>query len=508
MIEYGLSVSLDGTPNKTPITPRGSDSQEEYGYDAPPGHRHCCRRARKMNFGDLMMVCDHDAAAAAAAGDGEKGVDEYESISPRVCFSEIVRRLDFTVETSELSPVSFSSVSVSVPRNNGVVVAVAAVAEEDVCCSELQEQQQCIIGECGVCYQLLTERRNHVFTLCGHLFCVQCLLKWWNTSSTCPICRAALLIVNEDDEVDDDDTVIYADAALDADAAAMIDAELDDAVFALEENEGHRNNDAAWMQPPAEYLAVGENYDNSDGDSDDHDDDDDNPHQEPYFQNVTLLNRYIHQDCNLLWSVIVCEDGVDPNYDDTVYQLSDDEIRGLRENREIAMTLFARMRFRETLFHPDRQFHGSVWCGSWVHILEWVDIVGEYQRNLSSIQSVMYEFVIRRGSDISPTNEVSIFGFIKDVTMQETENSDNYGSGGDSVEQWENTVEYAFVAEVFTPTDFYIQGVWGNPNLISSFRSYGSYNMTDGTINTQELVITFSQVRRLYRINGWESCEA
>jgi hypothetical protein len=262
----------------------------------------------------------------------------------------------------------------------------------------------------------------------------------------------------------------------------------------------------AWMQPPSEYRNRIGDGDDGDGDDDSDDSDDNNPRQEPYFQNVTSLNRYIHQDTNLLWSVIVGENGVDPNYDDTVYQLSDDEIRGLRENREIAMTLFARMRFRETLFHSNREFHGSVWSGSWVHVLDWVDIVGEYQRNLSSIQSVMYEFVIRRGSDISPTNEVSIFGFIKDVTMQETETSDNYGGG--SVDQWENMLEYAFVADVFTPTDFYIHGVWGNPNLIRSFRSYGSYDMTDGTITTQEVAITFSQVRRLYRINGWESCEA
>ena len=487
MIEYGLSVSLEGTPNKTPMTPRGGgdggsgggggDSQEEYGCDAPDRRRRC---ARKLTFGDLVMMMARDDA-----GDGEENVDKYESISPRVCYSETVRRLDFSMESSELLPVPFSSVSA--PRNNCADADAGAGAGADVCSTALLQEQQCIIGECAVCYQNLIQKHNHVYTLCGHLFCVKCVLKWWDTSFTCPICRAPLLNVEEDEENDDHHG--------DYDPAA----ELDNAVLALE-IEIREYDDEAWMQPPPEFLAAGEGHNDINNPNPNPNP---NPRQEPYLQNVTSLNRYIYQDTHFLWSVIVTDE-TDPNYDDTVYQLSNDEIRGLRENREIAMTLFARMRFRETLFQFNRQFLGSVWSGEWVHVLNWVDIVDEYQRNLSSIQTVMYEFVIRRGSDISPTNEVSIFGFIKDVTMQEIDHVDNYGGA----DHWENTVEYAFVADVFTPTDFYIQDLWGNPNLIRSFRSYGSYDMTDGTIHTQELVITFSQVRRLYRINGWESCEA
>jgi len=61
---------------------------------------------------------------------------------------------------------------------------------------------------------------------------------------------------------------------------------------------------------------------------------------------------------------------------------------------------------------------------------------------------------------------------------------------------WQDIYEYTFVADVFTPTDFYLT-TYGN-----SVRSYGSYNMEEGTITTQEVEIPFSDVRRIYRICG------
>ena len=63
-------------------------------------------------------------------------------------------------------------------------------------------------GECNICYDSLPTRSNHVFTVCGHLFCVKCLLKWWDTSSSCPMCRAQILKLDAGDAVsgpDDDD---------------------------------------------------------------------------------------------------------------------------------------------------------------------------------------------------------------------------------------------------------------------------------------------------------------
>jgi hypothetical protein len=48
------------------------------------------------------------------------------------------------------------------------------------------------VGDCGICYKPLPNRSNHIFTMCGHLFCVKCIFNWNNTSSTCPMCRKTL----------------------------------------------------------------------------------------------------------------------------------------------------------------------------------------------------------------------------------------------------------------------------------------------------------------------------
>ena len=48
------------------------------------------------------------------------------------------------------------------------------------------------IGECNVCYKELLLNQEHIITLCGHLFCVKCLLSWYDISNACPICRSVL----------------------------------------------------------------------------------------------------------------------------------------------------------------------------------------------------------------------------------------------------------------------------------------------------------------------------
>lgn len=50
------------------------------------------------------------------------------------------------------------------------------------------------VGECGVCGNLLPVGANHAYTVCKHLFCISCLLKWHkaNSAATCPMCRAPL----------------------------------------------------------------------------------------------------------------------------------------------------------------------------------------------------------------------------------------------------------------------------------------------------------------------------
>ena len=67
-----------------------------------------------------------------------------------------------------------------------------------------------IIGECGVCGDGLVSGRNQVYTMCEHLFCISCLLKWCKQCKehdipTCPLCRDPMYNNNEvEDEVEDE----------------------------------------------------------------------------------------------------------------------------------------------------------------------------------------------------------------------------------------------------------------------------------------------------------------
>ena len=155
-IEGGLSVSVESSP-RTPV--------EEW---------------------------RNELAECAGAPFKKRTVIEEESISPRVLFPEerqtsgrysgwdsarnvgVRRRLDFSME--ELSP-------------------IAPPPSWDEAMKDIYTDATATgtVGECSVCYALLPSRSNHVFTMCGHLFCVKCLLTWWDTSITCPMCRSALL---------------------------------------------------------------------------------------------------------------------------------------------------------------------------------------------------------------------------------------------------------------------------------------------------------------------------
>ncbi len=502
MIEYGLSVSLNGTP-RTPMTPmtHREDSSLTINDEVCGGGRHAPRK---------MMKYDVYGGNDSSDSDDSSGI---ESISPRVLFrcdgdDGVSRRLDFSslpLSSSELSPVSFASASMSIPQNHSGGSAEGRHVEAKS------------VGDCAVCYDPLQERTNHVFTACNHLFCLRCLLKWWDTSTTCPLCRAELFQAEDEEEaaagaggaaVGVGGVVGVGAVAGGHDAWIQPPQEIND-----ESVEEEYNNDiqqqAPWWDNDSDSEGGGEGGEGGDGGEGGHGGDGGGDNIN--IANATLLNRYIYQDTNWLWSFYRGSQETDPNYDDRVYQLSQAEIHGLRENREIAINLFARMRFRETLFHNAIQFLGEVWLGEWVPKYDWIDIM-HYQRYLSSIHSVMYEIVIRRGSAISPIYEVSIFGFIKDVTIRQTveyaagEEEEELGNDGGDDSRWENTVEYAFIAEVFTPTDFNIHDVLADDP--THYRSYGGYDMTEGTITTQEVAISFSQIRRMYRMNGRQRAEA
>jgi hypothetical protein len=362
-----------------------------------------------MKFADICCENDH-------------------SISPRMLcppsVAENVRRrldLSFSDLMDELSPVTISG--------GGGAVARMDVCDDDCDCAS------CSIGECGVCYANLPLRKNHVFTLCGHLYCLRCLLKWWDTSSTCPICRAELF---------------------EAEAGAEADAEAG-AWGVVADTDTDTESDTSSVQEP----------------------------------DTTLMEQYLQQDPSAIWSILRLGN-TDMIFDDSVIPLSQYEITELRSNREIATTLLAR---------TNELFTGRATAAEYVvhhiHILQenWIEyFTRDTPRMLSDIDNseIMYEFVIRKHTEISPLYETNLFGSIQEITIVLVEDA----QGRDSdVYNWENLHEYAFVANVFTATTIYN----GGDNHSSSLRRYGDYDMNEGTVRPVRVLIRFSQIRRLYR---------
>ena len=63
--------------------------------------------------------------------------------------------------------------------------------------------EQTVETACAVCMNVLPAGANRVYTACGHLFCVSCILKWHKvnqTSATCPLCRQRLYEDEDEDE--------------------------------------------------------------------------------------------------------------------------------------------------------------------------------------------------------------------------------------------------------------------------------------------------------------------
>jgi len=467
MIEYGLSVSLNTTPR--PNTPTEEDNTLTWA----PRKRHSV----------------HLSAAVVDTAQEE----EEDSISPRVLFSQdedededeipaIVRRLDF--DDSGLG------------GGGGVTMEISSfrtVSQGNTTTAEFEFEEEESVGDCGVCYSQLPLRANHIFTLCGHLFCVRCLLKWWDTNTTCPICRAELFVE-------------------DVSIPVVIDPVPDN------HGDDEEDNEEIWVRremwngrwpPPAgdasaDDAAVDNDRTTDDDDNDRTTDDNDNDNDDDQRLNepITRMNQYLYQDAEWNWSLF------SPLSDDILIQhLTPGEIYGIRENREIATNLFARSRFRDTLLQSSSLFMGRVWNGMFVHKHDWTNIMlnEQFQEQRNGVWPAMFEFVIRRESEISPVYEINIFGFMKDVVIIAVDRADGSDGGMYDDDRWENRCEYAFVAEVFTPSDFYIgDSGGGSGNMV---QSYGSYDITEGIINTDKLVIPFLQIRRLYRLTSHEQLD-
>ena len=371
----------------------------------------------------------------------------------------IPRRLNFdslvAPEGNNESFISSVIVPVSPPvfRRNEAVNDTASREEEEL--TPVANS----VGDCGICYDRLPRVANHIYTLCGHLFCVRCFLKWWDTSSKCPMCRAELFEKEEEGEQEEESV-----------ESSAMDDRIDDT----------------------------DTDDTADTDTDDADD-----------PEITLINKYLHQYRTARWSVRISDhEETDSNYDDTVIPLTENEIYNLRRNREIAMTLISRMRFRETLFHPTIEFRGEVFPGSWVPREYWL---ARFSRTSSynlmrpghseAVHNKMYEIVIANCTDFSPIYEVNVFGLITDVIIVNTTVDTN---SGDPDYDWENSHEYAFVANIFTPIRFCVNLNDNDIESVSEWVSYGDYDIAEGTVRFSEVVIRFSNIRRVYCIDCHE----
>lgn len=197
MVESGLSVSVESSP-KTPSTPRESVIISG----------NCGAPLKKR----IQHVEDY--AHLTVVGEGVREC-QGESISPRVLFPEqqsntgpVRRLLDFSTDT--FSTVGFASASELSPPPTweSTFNTIGSMPDDD----NNDNDDDDTVGDCSVCYASLPLRANHVFTTCGHLFCVKCLLTWWLTSPSCPMCRANIL--------DQEPAADAADAADSADPSA------------------------------------------------------------------------------------------------------------------------------------------------------------------------------------------------------------------------------------------------------------------------------------------------
>jgi len=369
--------------------------------------------------------------------------EEEESVSPRVLFPvggpsrDVARRLDF-YSSGEWSPIPVASVASSVAG----------------------EEEEKSVGDCNVCYDSLPARSNHIFTLCGHLFCVKCLLRWWDTAITCPICRANILEVDADADAD-------ADAAVAA--GGTVSAVRDIGGWEIEasasDSESDSDNDFVGDDNVGGGVGGGGGGGVGGGGVN-------------LGLPITSFNRYLRIDSSVEWSAAA---GVThPEYDDEAVQLSQVECDNIRWSREIAMNLFTRARFIETLF-SNIDFSGN---GGMVHEFipkqQWIEI-GHDQMG----PHLMFEFVMRGTASYNAPMETNFFGYISSIVVVRIAADVPRRHYHDADDDWENSHEYAFIVHVFSPV-----------------APYGRYDLDDDTFETAELLFRFSDIRRMYSMSA------
>lgn len=56
--------------------------------------------------------------------------------------------------------------------------------------------------KCPICYTYITNKKGFVKTICRHVFCYKCFIKWSYDKNTCPLCRKVIKKPNKIDVVE------------------------------------------------------------------------------------------------------------------------------------------------------------------------------------------------------------------------------------------------------------------------------------------------------------------
>ena len=398
-------------------------------------------------------------------------------------FDSVRRRLNFSVSPILTRQLLHSDASIPAIHISSDSTMVANATFSTSLTSPNMGNVECEDSTCSVCYDILPQTANRVYTLCGHLFCVKCILNWTDQQNTCPLCRRALIEFGEDDadddnDDDDDGESIY-DGILNADRIPdPMDFEDDNNynIHDIIENNFNDNLDNNRINTYINEFHYSGNLANSNG----HFQPENIPEysfqqdgfEEQRLTQPPILDQYLYDDDGILWRGIAEED-------DEIIPLPRIEIYHLNLSRNIARNAIRNYMHQLYLFSAIN-FNGRI-IHSFIRKSQYL------QRPLHTIgRGHFYEFVLKT---TDTRTEENIFGFISNITLIEVENTDRDFRHP----TWGSTHEYAFTVEFFDP-------LW-----VITDNETSAYDEINRCFNLRHFIvktIRFSEIRRLYHIWG------
>ena len=422
------------------------------------------------------------------SGDGGGGAASSRSISPVLVrssrienrmFDSVRRILNFSISPSGrhvLTEPTISELQTSGDPSMDIT-ATFSTSLSSPFSGDVVGNESSSSSTCSVCYDILPKDANRVYTVCGHLFCVKCILNWSEQQNSCPLCRRALIEFADDDH--DDGESIYDDIPNLVDHPDPENIDNNNAVPELIDNNAHAHAHAH------DEVIDNNFYDNIDNNRIITYINEFRYHENIYntrvnpYNNVVdqpiarpMLDQYLYDDDGLLWRGIAEED-------DEIIPLSGMEIYHLNLSRNIARNAIQNYMHNLYLFSMIH-FNGII-MHSFIRKSQYL------QRPIRSIgRENFYEFILKATDTMSETN---IFGFISNITLLEVENENR----DFRQPTWGSTHEYAFTVEFFDP-------LWVITDNESS-----AYDEINRCFNLHHFIvknIRFSEIRRLYHIWG------